>query len=175
MSNEQRIHLLERRCRMLSVALAGFVVVVGIALFSGAAQNDGAKTLQVQALEVVDSNGRVRIRLGDLAPSGQKIPEAEAGIYGLQVHDATGAVRATVQDWAQLVLEREDGRAVVTADREGAGIQLNGRGGTPRMMFSAQDDYCDIQLRDTNGDVAWRQATPRLKVEREAQGANPFK
>lgn len=173
MSNEQRIEQLERRCRWLFAALTGIVVVGGFAVFSGAAQNDTGKNLRVESLEIIDSAGKVRIRLGDMAP--RNVPQFKDGIYGLQVSDAKGAIRATVQDMSQLILERDDGRAVIAADPKGAVIQLNGRGGSPRLMLSAQDDHCDVQLRDTNGEVAWRQATPRVKVEREANAANPFK
>jgi hypothetical protein len=173
MTNEQRIEQLVRRCRWLFAALAGLAVVGGVAVFSGAAPNNAAKNLRVESLEILDTAGKVRVRLGDMAP--QNVPQFKDGIFGLQVSDANGAVRATVQDRAQFILEMDDGRAVVAASPKGASVQLNGRGGSPRLMLSAQDDHCDVQLRDTNGEVAWQQATPRLKVDREAGAGNPFK
>jgi hypothetical protein len=74
MTNEQRIEHLETKCKRLTLALSGMMVMAMAILFIAAKPNADEDTIQAKKLEIVDENGKVRIRLGS----------ADAG-YGLVV------------------------------------------------------------------------------------------
>lgn len=168
MTSEEQIERLERRCRFLMVSLLGVVAIGGVAVFCGAAQIDQAKALRGESLEIVDEAGNVRIRLGKVdGPPNESI-------FGLVMKDGRGSNRVVMQDYAQLILQRGDGRAAILAGDHGASFQLNGRGSRPRAIVSVREDQAEMQLRDANGEVSWRQATPSLKVAREPGPLDPF-
>ena len=87
MTNEDRIGHLESKCKRLTLALSGMMVMAMAMLFIAAKPNADEDTIQARKLEIVDENGKVRIRLGS----------ADAG-YGLVVYDAQGQFRATLTD-----------------------------------------------------------------------------
>ena len=168
MTNEQRIERLEQRCRWLLVSLVGVVTTGGVALFCGAAPNEPVKALRGESLEIVDEAGNVRIRLG-------KFNSPTLNMFGLEMKDERGDARVSMHDQAHLMLERDEGRAWLVAGAAGAALQLNGRGSRPRAMLSVRGNQAEIQLRDANGGLSWQQATPSLKVARDAGQADPFK
>lgn len=88
MTHEDRIKQLEKRCRLLSVAMACLLVAGGVFVLAAASQQTNAPdSLQAEKLEIVDESGKVRIRLGKLKEGG----------YGLAVYDQEGdAKRAGV-------------------------------------------------------------------------------
>ena len=82
MTNEQRIGHLETKCKRLTLALSGMMVMALAMLFIAAKPNTIEDTIQSKKLEIVDEDGKVRIRLGS----------ADAG-YGLVVYDSMGQFR----------------------------------------------------------------------------------
>lgn len=169
MTMEQRIEQLEQRGRFLIVCLAGLSAAGGIALFSGAAQRNEPENLRLKSLEIVDSQGNVRIVLGSV-----ESPIKE-GLYGVFLKDSTGEIRSYLQDQAQLGLSKDEGAVSLSAGGKGAGLQLSGPASRPRAIMSARDDQCEIQLRDTHGEIAWHAFTPRIRVPRNGKKeADPF-
>lgn len=121
MNNEERIGHLETKCKRLTLALSGMMMMAVAMLFIAAKPKADNDAIQTRKLEVVDENGKVRIRLGS----------ADAG-YGLVVYDAQGQFRATLTD-APL----------------GAVSQLKKDGGSIKMM--AMQNGCGITMRDGDG------------------------
>ena len=64
MTNEQRFEHLETKCKRLTLALSGMMVMAMAMLFIAAKPNADEDTIQARKLEIVDENGKVRIRLG---------------------------------------------------------------------------------------------------------------
>jgi len=176
MSNEQRIEQLERRCRWLAVALAGFAAVAGLVMFGGAAPLDVGKKLRVESLEIVDDAGMVRVRMGNLDQSDE--PHAK-GMYGLLIRDTNGELSVRLDDRAMLVLEKRGlhkeagGKVSLSATELGAILHLDG---TERQVaeLMAWDDQSVVRLVDNAGNETWKQTTPRTESER-AKAFNPFR
>lgn len=157
MTPEQRLSLLENRCRLQSRALVAVVLLGSLALFLGADDPVKPQKLQVTELEVVDAEGNVRILLG-----GSKQGHIEH-FWG-KFTSADGKSSALISDYGQLSLRRNDGWAALSAGSKGASLQLSAPGLRPRAMLYAHDDHSGIQLRDTNGEVSFIQETPRIDV-----------
>ena len=64
MTLEQRITDLEKRCRRLTGVLVGTMGVAAVVILGGAAPNADRETVRTRQLEIVDGEGKVRIRLG---------------------------------------------------------------------------------------------------------------
>jgi hypothetical protein len=169
MTTEQRIEKLERRCRRLMVCIVGLVTVGGLALFSGAAQNDDGKHLRVESLEIVDDAGNVRLQLGRIdAPK-------PLDVFGFVAKDVGGNTCVAIHDLAQVNLYKGDGSVSIGADSGGASLQLASAGLQPRAMIGVGEDHCTLQLMDTNGAISWEHTTPHIHVPRELKTAgDPF-
>ena len=143
MTNEQRIEHLETKCKRLTLALSGMMVMAMAILFIAAKPNADEDTIQAKKLEIVDENGKVRIRLGS----------ADAG-YGLVVYDAQGQFRATLTDaplGAVSQLKKDGGSIKLMALQNGCGITMRDRDGKPRAIILQQKEGSKIILKDAEG------------------------
>ena len=143
MTNEQRFQHLETKCKRLTLALSGMMVMAMALLFIAAKPNADEDTIQARKLEIVDENGKVRIRLGS----------ADAG-YGLVVYDAQGQFRATLTDaplGAVSQLKKDGGSIKLMAMKNGCGITMRDRDGKPRAIILQQKEGSKIMLKDAEG------------------------
>ena len=143
MTNEQRIGHLETKCKRLTLALSGMMVMAMAMLFIAAKPNADEDTIQARKLEIVDENGKVRIRLGS----------ADAG-YGWVVYDAQGQFRATLTDaplGAVTQLKKDGGSIKLMAMKNGCGITMRDQDGKPRAIILQQKDGSRIMLKDAEG------------------------
>ena len=143
MTNEQRIGHLETKCKRLTLAFSGMMVMAMAMLFIAAKPNADEDTIQARKLEIVDENGKVRIRLGT----------ADAG-YGLVVYDAQGQFRATLTDaplGAVSQLKKDGGSIKLMAMKNGCGITMRDRDGKPRAIILQQKEGSKIILKDAEG------------------------
>ena len=143
MKNEQRIGHLETKCKRLTLALSGMMVITAAMLFIAAKPKAHEETLQARNLEVLDENGKVRIRLGS----------ADAG-YGLVVYDAQGQFRATLTDaplGAVSQLKKDGGSIKMMAMQNGCGITMRDGDGKPRAIILQHKEGSQIMLKDAEG------------------------
>ena len=143
MTNEKRFQHLETKCKRLTLALSGMMVMAMAILFIAAKPNANEDTIQAKKLEIVDENGKVRIRLGS----------ADAG-YGLVVYDAQGQFRATLTDsplGAVSQLKKDGGSIKLMALQNGCGITMRDQDGKPRAIILQQKEGSQIILKDAEG------------------------
>ena len=143
MTNEQRIGHLETKYKRLTLALSGMMVMAMAMLFIAAKPKADEDTIQTRKLEIVDENGKVRIRLGS----------ADAG-YGLVVYDAQGQFRATLTDaplGAVSQLKKDGGSIKMMAMQNGCGITMRDRDGKPRAIILQHKEGSQIMLKDAEG------------------------
>ena len=143
MTNEQRIGHLESKCKRLTLALSGMMVMAMAMLFIAAKPNADEDTIRAKKLEIVDENGKVRIRLGS----------ADAG-YGLVVCDAQGQFRATLTDaplGAVSQLKKDGGSIKMMAMQNGCGITMRDGEGKPRAIIFQHKEGSQIMLKDADG------------------------
>lgn len=150
MTLEQRMAHLEKRCRRLTSVLIGTLAVAAVIVLGGAAaqedQADG-ETVRTQQLEIVDGDGKVRIRLG----------QADAG-YGVVVYDEKGDFNATLTDaplGAVIQLKKNGSGIRLQAGKDGAGLSVRDSKGTPRAMVLISDDKSQIALKDQEGSTVF--------------------
>lgn len=125
---EERVRLLERRCRSLTALALLLPAAVGIGVLAGANREADEKVVRARALEIVDDAGRVRVRVGT----------ADEG-YGVVINDARGDFRATMTD-APL----------------GAAIQLKKGGGQVKLLAAepvegVNEGEVSIAISDARG------------------------
>ena len=143
MTNEQRIGHLETKCKRPTLALAGMMVMALAMLFIAAKPKAHKDTVQARKLEIVDENGKVRIRLGS----------ADAG-YGLVVYDAQGQFRATLTDaplGAVSQLKKDEGSIKMMAMQNGCGITMRDGDGKPRAIILQHKEGPQIMLKNAEG------------------------
>ena len=143
MTNELRIGHLETKCKRLTLALSGIMVMAVAMLFIAAKPNGNEDRIQAKKLEIVDEDGKVRIRLGS----------ADAG-YGLVVYNAKGQFRATLTDaplGAVSQLKKDGGSIKLMAMKNGCGITMRDRDGKPRAIILQQKEGSKIMLKDAEG------------------------
>ena len=143
MNNEERIGHLETKCRRLTLALSGMMVMALAMLFISAKPKADNDTIRTRKLEIVDENGKVRIRLGS----------ADAG-YGLVVYDAQGQFRATLTDaplGAVSQLKKNGGSIKMMAMQNGCGITMRDGEGKPRAIILQHKEGSRIMLKDADG------------------------
>ena len=143
MTNELRIGHLETKCKRLTLALSGIMVMAVAMLFIAAKPNGNEDRIQAKKLEIVDEDGKVRIRLGS----------ADAG-YGLVVYNAKGQFRATLTDaplGAVSQLKKDGGSIKMMAMQNGCGITMRDRDGKPRAIILQHKEGSQIILKDAEG------------------------
>jgi hypothetical protein len=157
MTTEQRLSVLESRCRFEMRVLVAITCATALLGLLGAKALVAPQKLQVTELEVIDEKGNTRIWFGAME-------KEKFNMYGARFFNADGKIGVGILDVAQLQLERGKGRVSLMANADGAGMQLSGEGGRPRTMLYASDDHAGIQLVDTKGEVRFFQETHRIKV-----------
>ena len=143
MTHEQRIGHLETKCKRQTLVLSGMMVMAVAMLFIAAKPKTDEDTIQARKLEIVDENGKVRIRLGS----------ADAG-YGLVVYDDQGQFRATLTDaplGAVSQLNKDGGSIKLMAMKNGCGITMRDGDGKPRAIILQQKEGSKIMLKDAEG------------------------
>ena len=140
---KERIDQLERKCKRLTLAVTGMIVLAVGAVCIAAKPNSQKDGIQTNKLEIVDDEGNVRIRLG----------RADAG-YGVVVYDADGKFRATLTDaplGAGIQLRKDGGSIKMLAMKQGCGITIRDADGKPRAMMVQHDAGSQLILKDGSG------------------------
>ena len=140
---KERIDQLERKCKRLTLAVTGMIVLAVGAVCIAAKPNSQKDGIQTNKLEIVDDEGNVRIRLG----------RADAG-YGVVVYDADGKFRATLTDaplGAGMQLIKDGGSIKMLAMKEGCGFTIRDADGKPRAMMVQHDAGSQLILKDGAG------------------------
>lgn len=151
MTLEERIEQLEKRCRQLTGLLLGTMTVAAAIMLGGAAQNADRESVRTQKLEIVDSDGNVRIHLG----------KADEG-YGLVVYDAQGDFNATLTSaprGAVMQLRKDGGGMRLQAGKDGAGLSLRDGSGKPRAGLVVSNEASQIMLKDSTGKTVFAAPT----------------
>jgi len=140
MTFEQRVTHLEKRCRRLMGVLVGTMVVAAVIVLGGAAPNSDRETVRTRQLEIVDGDGKVRIRLG----------QADEG-YGVVVFDEKGKFNATLTDaplGAVIQLKKGGSGIRLQAGKDGAGLSVRDPKGKPRAIVAVTNDKSELVLKD---------------------------
>ena len=140
---KERIDQLERKCKRLTLAVTGMIVLAVGAVCIAAKPNSQKDGIQTNKLEIVDDEGNVRIRLG----------RADAG-YGVVVYDADGKFRATLTDaplGAGMQLIKDGGSIKMLAMKQGCGFTIRDADGKPRAMMVQHDAGSQLILKDGSG------------------------
>jgi len=140
---KERIDQLERKCKRLTLAVSGMIVLAVGAVCIAAKPNSQKDGIQANKLEIVDEKGNVRIRLG----------RADAG-YGIVVYDSDGKFGATLTDaplGAGMQLRQDGGSIKMLALKQGCGITIRDANGKPRAMMVQHDAGSQLILKDVEG------------------------
>ena len=147
MTQDKRIEQLERKCNRLTLTLTG-MILMSVAILGVAAKPNPVKdSLQAKQLEIVDDDGKVRIRLGP----------ADEG-YGLVVKDGDGQFRATLTDaplGAAMQLRKAGGSINLMAMQDGRSITIRDKDGKPRALMLQQTEGPQIMLKDGEGKTVF--------------------
>ena len=137
---KERFDQLEQKCKRLTLAVTGMMVLaVGVVCI--AAKPNPA--IQTNTLEIVDDEGNVRIRLG----------RADSG-YGVVVYDADGNFGATLTDsqlGAGMQLRKDGGSIKMLAMKKGCGFTIRDVDGKPRAMILQHQEGSQLILKDGAG------------------------
>lgn len=144
---EERLDQLECKCRNLRRILGGFVVAGAAVFLIAAAPNPAKDSIQTKSLEVLDDDGKVRVRIGP----------ADEG-FGIVVYDKDGAFQATLTDaplGAVMQLNKQGGGIQLMAVEGGCGITMCDENGKPRALIVHQENKPQIMLKDKEGKTVF--------------------
>lgn len=147
MDLQTRVQLLERRCRRLTLALFAIVAIAFAAAFVNANQATTQPTVRTASLEIVDSNGRVRARLG----------KSDSESFGLTIQTADGRQRLALVGGERgsginLFQGGQSAGAVsMTAYQDSAGLTLRGANGALRGHLLVEGDRVRFGLWNNDG------------------------
>lgn len=158
MDLNSRIELLERRCRQLALSLFAIVTIAIGGAFVNSNQVTTQPTVRTENLEIVDSNGRVRARLG----------KSDSESFAVTIQTPDGRPRVTL-------LGGERGGAVnlfqggptsgavsMTAYPDSAGVTLRGSNGILRGHLLVEGDRVRLGLWNADGKTVF--AAPASEV-----------
>ena len=140
---KERIDKLERKCKRLTLAVTGMMVLAVGAVCIAAKPTPAKDGIQTNTLEIVDDEGNVRIRLG----------RADSG-YGVVVYDADGNFGATLTDsqlGAGMQLRKDGGSIKMLAMKKGCGFTIRDVDGKPRAMILQHQEGSQLILKDGAG------------------------
>jgi hypothetical protein len=143
MNLKEQIDQLERKCKRLTLAVTGMMVIAVAAVCIAAKPNPNKDGIQASKLEIVDEEGNVRIRLG----------RADAG-YGIIVYDSNGKFGATLTNapfGAGMQLRKDGGSIKMLAMKQGCGITIRDTNGNPRAMMLQNQEGSQLILKDRIG------------------------
>ena len=138
---------LESKCRNLQRVLTGIVLVGVTAVLVAAAPKAGKETVQTEKLEIVDGNGKVRVRLGPV----------DAG-FGVVLYDADGKSRATLTDapgGAVMSVSKSGGSISLMTTKDSSGISIRDNDGKARTVLSVEEKGPQIMLMDSEGKTVF--------------------
>ena len=152
MTHENRIRQLESRCRRLSAAVTALVVLMGVAFLTGAIQGEADRPVRTRKLEVVDSEGTVRIVLGEGDDHG----------YGVKLNDRDGQFRVALFEapLAAGVNISKGSRCTLLVGEDGVGFSLRAAQGAPRAIVSVSQEKAQIQLQDQQRKTVFSAPNP---------------
>ena len=152
MTHENRIQQLESRCRRLNAAVTVLVALMGVALLTGAGQGEADGPVRTRKLEVVDSEGTVRIVLGEGDDHG----------YGVILNDRNGKFRVALFESSRAAgLNIKKGFSYgLLVMQDGSGISLRDPKGTVRAVVSVTQEEAQMQLRDQEGKAVFAAPNP---------------
>jgi len=147
MTNEKRIQQLEHRCRRLGAAVTALAALMGVALLTGAARPEADGPVRTEKLEIVDSEGTVRIVLGEGDDHG----------YGVKLNDRSGKFRVALFESPRAAgLNITKGFAyTLLVGEDSSGFSLREAGGTARAVISVTQDGAQLHLRDQQGETVY--------------------
>ena len=140
---KERIDQLERKCKRLTLAVTGMIVLAVGAVCIAAKPNSHKDGIQANKLEIVDDEGNVRISLG-----------REDSGYGVVVYDEDGKFGATLTDaplGAGMQLRKDGGTIKVLSMKQGCGFTIRDTDGKPRAMMVQHDLGSQLILKDGTG------------------------
>jgi len=147
MTNEKRVQQLERRCRRLSAAVTALAALMGVALLTGAARPEADGPVRTKKLEIVDSEGTVRIVLGEGDDHG----------YGVKLNDRSGKFRVALFEApraAGLNIIKGFAYTLLVGEAGGA-LSLRESGGTARAVVAVTQEGARVRLRDQQGETVY--------------------
>jgi hypothetical protein len=126
--------------------LAAAVLVPAVALLAGAGQNVvWENSLRLNRLDMVDPNGLVRMRVGQVNDE-----------FGLFVYDVRGQVRAALsesRDASGLTISKDGGNIRLLANRQGADITLRDGRDVVRAVTAATAAGGELVIHANGGQV----------------------
>jgi hypothetical protein len=145
MSLEARLAKLERRCRILTIALAAAVVLPAVALLAGAGQTVIENTVRTGQVDVFDPAGNLRVRIGRV--------NDEFGLYIYDPQRETRAALTDAPDAAGLLISQPGGSIRLLANRLGADVTLRDGKNNVRAVTTATQGDAQFELRPAGGQV----------------------
>ena len=152
MTHENRIQQLESRCRRFNAVVTALVVLMGVALLTGAIQGEADRPVRTQKLEVVDSEGTVRIVLGEGDDHG----------YGVKLNDRDGKFRVALFEApraAGVHIKKGFSYGLLVGE-DGSAFSLRDAQGTARAVVSVTQEEAQMQLRNQQGKAAFSAPNP---------------
>lgn len=152
MTHENRIQQLESRCRRLNAAVTVLVALMGVALLTGAGQGEADGPVRTRKLEVVDSEGTVRIVLGEGDDHG----------YGVKLNDHDGKFRVALFEAPRAagININKGCRYTLLVGEDGGALNLRAADGAPRAIVSVTQKETQIQLQDQDRKVVFLAPNP---------------
>ena len=147
MDLQTRVELLERRCRQLTVTLCAIVAIATTAAFVNAKQATTQPTVRTENLEIVDSNGRVRARIG----------KNDSESFGLTIQTADGRPRLSLFGGDRgggvniFPSGQSSGAVSLNALQDSTGLALRGANGMLRAHLLVEGDRVRLGLCNTEG------------------------
>jgi hypothetical protein len=151
MDLQARVERLERRSRRLTATLFAIVTIAIAGAFVNSNQVTTQPTLRTESLEIVDSNGRVRARIG----------KADSESVGLTLQTADGRPRlslsASERGGAINLFQggQSTGAMTLAALQDSAGLSLRGPNGLLRAHLMVEGDRVRLSLWNTDGKTVF--------------------
>jgi hypothetical protein len=146
MTLEQRLTVLERRCRLLSGALTGLLLIGGLIVMCGATDNERANSeLRVSGLTIVDDQGHPRILIG----------KVRGDDFGLTIlgGDRQQRVRLwNIKDAGAMQLLSKQSRVDAIAQPTSARFTVSRDGRFPNASIEADGNDARVELRRSGED-----------------------
>jgi hypothetical protein len=151
MELQTRVEQLERRCRRLTMALFAIVTIPITVAFVKANQATTQPIVRTENLEIVDSNGRVRAKLG----------KSDSESFALTIQTADGRPRISLlgSERGSAVNLFQGGQSIgatsMAAYQDSAGVTLRGANGALRAHLLVEGDRVRLGLWNADGKAVF--------------------